>query len=83
MRNTPWKLLSMSRGSTLSLAVRLYTCGGAVRVSDRVTWSSDTPAVASVDPKSGKVTAVAAGRALISPTGERHSYLGVFSVTVR
>ena len=71
--------LSLTVGQTGPLTPTLKDANGNVLTGRTVTWSSDTPGVATVS-TSGVVTAVAAGTATITATSEGKS--GTASVTV-
>ncbi|MCL2352259.1 MAG: Ig-like domain-containing protein [Firmicutes bacterium] len=61
-------------GSAAGPTVTLYPAGS----TDNVTWSSSAPAVAAVDPTTGKVTGVSAGQATITArtdSGKTASYV--------
>jgi Bacterial surface proteins containing Ig-like domains len=72
--------LPLTVGQTGALAATTKDAGGAVLTGRGVTWSSGTPGVATVDPTSGLVTAVAAGTSTISAKSE--SKVGTATVTV-
>jgi hypothetical protein len=66
-------------GDTVRLTATLRDAGGLVLTGRAVAWSSDQPAVATVD-AAGLVTAVGPGRALISAASEGRS--GTAGITV-
>ncbi len=70
---------SLFVGNTLQLAAALKDAGGNALAGRTVTWTSSTPAVATVN-ANGLVTAVAAGSASITATSE--GVKGTATVTV-
>ena len=81
-------------GVAISPAALNLTVGGASGVftsavapatayNPAVTWASDTPGVASVDPTSGTVTPVAPGSAVITATTKDGGFQGSGTVTVQ
>ncbi len=65
-------MTTLSVGQRVTAQAEFRGCGGRERLVDRVTWSSDAPAVARVDSTTGEITAVAPGRAEVVPTGARY-----------
>lgn len=66
-------LIAMTQGDTLRLKPTLVGAGGKTVTGRTITWASDNPAIATVDPASGLVTAVdeaVGGTAHITATSE-------------
>ncbi|MBI3568583.1 MAG: Ig-like domain-containing protein [Gemmatimonadetes bacterium] len=71
---------ALSMGRTSPLVAELRDSSGAVVTGRAIGWSTDAPAVATVNP-TGVVTAVAPGTATISATSEGHSAAATVTVT--
>lgn len=72
---------SIVAGATARLRAIMIDASGSRRVGPAVTWTSDAPATASVDP-SGLVTGVASGSATIAATAESKSSTATVGVGV-
>jgi hypothetical protein len=69
-------------GESGNASLRLISCGGQLQTTGPYIWSSQNPAIASVDPVTGLVTGVSVGQTVLSA---KHAQYGTFShgVTVR
>ncbi len=74
---------TLSVGQRVTAQAEFRGCSGRERLADRVTWTSDAPAVARVGPTTGEITAVAPGRAEVVPTGARYGRAPAVQVEVR
>jgi hypothetical protein len=72
---------SMTVGDTRPLVVALSNAKGGTLTGRAVAWTSSDAAVATIDPTSGVLTAVAPGRATITATSEGRT--GELAVAVR
>ena len=70
-------------GQTQTSRLELGACHFNRTVSDRITWTSDEPAVASVDSLSGQITGRSAGSTTVRARGDTYGYLGGVHVTVQ
>jgi uncharacterized protein YjdB len=70
-------------GATTQASAVVKDAAGNVLSGRTIAWSSGTPSVASVDPKTGVVTAVAAGTSVISATSEGKTAGATITVTAR
>lgn len=66
-----------------NMRLTLLGCAGTERLSDTVSWASSDPAVATVDARTGAVTAVSAGTAQIAGKTSRYSISVIARVTER
>lgn len=69
-------------GDNITLEAKAYNTDEAENTAAKITWSSDTPAVATVDATTGVVTAVAEGTAVITATAKDGEITKTASVTV-
>jgi hypothetical protein len=70
-------------GESFVPSLELYTCGGLVRVNERLTWRARNPRILQVDSVTGRARALAPGATWIDVTGTVHRRLEGFHVTVR
>jgi Bacterial Ig-like domain (group 2) len=61
----------------------LLGCSGTRVLSDSVTWTSSDPAVATVDARTGTVTAIHVGTADITGKASRYPATDIAHITVR
>jgi hypothetical protein len=69
-------------GDTFEPVVRLSTCGGSKQLRDAFSLETEDPAVATVDPATGRITAIAAGETRVTVNGERYGRVGAIRVAV-
>lgn len=62
----PTDVVQAFLGSSLTLSARVLDTRGAAVSDRRVIWSSDSPAVATIDPNTGVITSIALGTARIT-----------------
>ena len=74
---------TLSVGQSVSVRVKLTTCGGAKSVSDVITWTADDTAVVRVDGQVGRVTGRSPGVTYVMGTGERYGSVAWIPVTVK
>lgn len=70
-------------GESFLATVALSSCGGREHVTDTFTWTTRDPAVAEVDPTTGRVTGRAPGTTAVEVSGAHYGRLGALGVTVR
>lgn len=70
-------------GESFVPSLELYTCGGLVRVDERLTWRTRDPRILQVDSVTGRTRALAPGETWIDVAGTVHRRLEAFRVTVR
>jgi uncharacterized protein YjdB len=72
---------TLTVGATTTAAAELKDARGNVLTGRTIAWTTNTPSVATVDPATGVVTAIAAGTATITATSEGVSNGAVVTVT--
>lgn len=71
-------------GQRAAASVELRGCGGSRVLADRITWTSEAPAIARVDSVTGVITGVAPGSTRVQPHGDRYGVaLTSVAVTVQ
>lgn len=70
-------------GESFTPAAALSSCGGRERLAETFTWVARDPAVAGVDPTTGRVTGRAPGATAVEVSGARYGRLSAVGVTVR
>lgn len=74
---------SLGIGESFTPVFRLSSCGGQKKLSTSITWQSADPAIASVDPQSGRITGVAPGQTSVTGTTDRYHVSQAVQVTVQ
>lgn len=69
-------------GQSLTATVRLSSCGGREQLEDRFSWRIADAAVATVDPRSGRLTGVTPGTTALEVHGAHYGVSATVPVTV-
>ena len=69
-------------GQHFTAQVALSGCGGTQTLVDEITWTSESPGIASAQQTTGFVTGVAAGDTRILATGRTYGAVGGIHVVV-
>lgn len=74
---------TLAVGQEVRPTVVFLGCAGRTPLDDEVTWSSADPAVASVEPATGRITGRSPGTTVVTPRGARNGVVQHVTVTVQ
>jgi hypothetical protein len=75
--------VNIAVGDTVTVSASRSTCGGQIVNPETATWTSNAPAIATVDAVTGLVRGVAPGTTYLMGVGRTVNFIGPVPVTVR